>query len=374
MVDGIVYGRQAHGGINTYFNKVMTYLSNKPDVWVDVIVPKRALGAIPNGRIAHLPAIKLKFATGISWRLDQWLTKSVNKLFMTGRAWTRRQCVYHSTYFTTIYPAVPQVATVYDMNHERFAGQFDEDWSRWLRKTYRSYVECADKIIAISNSTKADIVRFYGIPEDRIEVTHLATDPREFYFDDDLGRCEQFVTHESVSRPFVLFVGGRMYYKNFSRLLTAFGASQFSKRGSLLVVGPAWAETERAEIESLGLASKVTLIENPPVRVLRVLYSRAAAFVYPSLFEGFGIPLLEAMACKTAVAAADTEVFREVAGPAAQYFDPTSVEGMANAIDEASAEPRRQALIEAGESRVAQFSWERCAEATYRVYREVLGT
>jgi len=373
LVDGSVYGFQPHGGVNTYFSKLMTCLSTKPDVHIDVVVPRSPAGLIPNGRIRHLRAVRVDLRA-ISYRLHCSLARHLDKALMTARARSRFNCVFHSTLYTTVYRIVPQVATVYDLNHERLTGSFtDERWRQWLQKTYPSYVKAADKVIAISHATKADLVRYYGIPAERIQVVHLATDRREFYFDDDVSACTQWFNRAVVSRPFVLYVGGRWHYKNFSTLLKAFAASRFSRDGLLLVAGGPWTEAERSQIESLGLLSRVKLIENPPVPALRILYSLARALVYPSLYEGFGIPLLEAMACQTAVVASDTAVFREVAGDAAQYFDPKDISATADAIDQAIEDGKRRALIEAGDSQVSKYSWERCAEETYRVYRDVLG-
>ena len=142
---------------------------------------------------------------------------------------------------------------------------------------------------------------------------------------------------------------------------------------TLVVAGRPWSLNELVRIRDLDLESKVRLIINPSNKVLRVLYSCAAAFVYPSFNEGFGIPLLEAMACGTLVLASDIDVFHEVAGNAALYFDPFDRDGTSRVLQASLDDGIKRQYASRGLVQVAKYSWDQCAEQTHAVYRKALG-
>jgi len=375
MVDGLVYGFQKFGGINSYFNSIIPHLARTPGVEVSLLTPRNMVGEAPRWGAARIRRSSLCCKSGLSWKLDRHLSNGceiANKALTTVRAWSNRDCVYHSTYFSTVYGVVPQVATVYDMNHELFPNRFDQEdkeFGSWLRRRYREYVAAADRVIAISNKTRDDVVKYYGVDDRKIRVIHLAVDRNEFYHSGDLERSGAGLSGEELDRPFLLYVGNRnTVYKNFLPMLSAFAASRFRRDGLLVVAGTPWTLEEREKIDRLKLGQSVRLVLNPPLGALRTLYSSARGFIYPSLHEGFGIPLLEAMACETAVLAADTAVFREVAGNAALFFNPNDVEEMAIAIDRILDDDVRAALIYEGRSQLNRYSWERCARETLEVY------
>jgi glycosyltransferase involved in cell wall biosynthesis len=253
------------------------------------------------------------------------------------------------------------------MNHEIFPARYQGDWGEWLRRQYRTCLRQATRIIAISETTKNDVMRFYGHPSEKIDVVQPAVDRTLF-------RPRQSDARFAAldGEPYVLYVGGRGGYKNFGNLLEGFAQSAAKGRLALVVAGPPWRETERAQLARLGLESRARLVAHPSAEQLAQLYSGARAFIYPSLHEGFGIPLLEAMASGTMVLASDIAVFHEVAGPAAVYFDPHQPVDIARALETPLSETARTQLIDHGMRQVARYSWERCAEQTYAVYRKVL--
>jgi glycosyltransferase involved in cell wall biosynthesis len=376
MVDGVVYGFQQFGGINTYFNEVMSRLAKRPDTTVEIFLPHRCSGKVPPP-----PVLKLRRdlfpeqGLGISWRLDQWvrlLLKKLNNAARYLRTRTRRQCVFHSTYFTWLPDGVPQVASAYDMNHELFAEDYNNDWGVWLRRQYREYLTRATRIVAISENTKKDIVRFYHIDSSLIDVVHLAIDRNRFWPECDPERRNYLRRIASLEGPYLLYVGARNCYKNFDGLLRALAQSPRRERLTLAVAGRPLEERELALVRDLGLEDRVRPIINPPDEVLRSLYSFAAGFVYPSYHEGFGIPLLEAMACGTLVLASDTEVFHEVAGDAALYFKPDDSGDIGKTLEAALDEPTRREYRERGFAQLSRYSWERCATQTYEVYQKAL--
>jgi glycosyltransferase involved in cell wall biosynthesis len=290
------------------------------------------------------------------------------------RARSLRDCVFQSTYFTYLEAAVAQVAIVYDMNHERFREVYDlSEWGQWLRRQYRTYVERATRVIAISEQTRRDIVQFYGIPPERIDVTPLAVSRKLFWPDRSLEQAGVLIGRFGIERPFLLYVGLRdARYKNFGRLLTAFAESGLAGSLLLVVAGAKWNDEEERLVKASGVAANVRLVVQPEAGVLRNLYSSSLAFVYPSRFEGFGIPLLEAMACETFVLAADTPVFHEVGGDAPVYFDAEDTKAMARTLRAALDSNVRAAHIALGRERVKGFTWDRCARETFAVYQKAL--
>src|SRR5262249_16962118 len=158
-----------------------------------------------------------------------------------------------------------------------------------------------------------DVCAYYGVDPARVSVVHLATNPRVFWHEEDQERVGALLGRPGRPTKYLLFVGYRGHYKNFPTFLRAYAASAFRREGPVGLAGDRWTDPEKALIGDLGLAGQVVAVEHPPDETLRLLYSNAAAFVYPSYGEGFGAPALEAMACGTPAVLADIPVFREVA-------------------------------------------------------------
>jgi glycosyltransferase involved in cell wall biosynthesis len=375
LVDGIVYGRQRYGGINTYLNQVLPRVARNPDTQVDLLVPRQCIGALPGSPVRHLPRDFLPTRTGLSWRLDQRLEPLLEslKLALFGlRAKAKSKAVFHSSYFTSVPRSIPHVAIVHDMNHELFPDAYTDPAGVWLRKRYPEYLRRATRIIAVSATTKKHAVQHYGIPPDTIDVIHHAVDTTTFYPERKDLHLETLRSTLGIRLPYVLFVGGRWHYKNFGAVLEA--TSRLLRRTGLrlVVAGPPWSQRERAEIAAHPAAPALHLVEYPDDGLLRVLYGFATAFIFPSLNEGFGIPLLEAMACGAPVVAADTAVFHEIAGAAALYFDPDDPCDLARAIERCLDDRTAEEYRNRGLARVARYSWDRTAAETYATYERAV--
>jgi glycosyltransferase involved in cell wall biosynthesis len=370
LIDGAVYGVQRHGGINTYFNEVVARLARRPDTAVEVLLPLLPLSRPPRDRRVRLRRLLLPATLGFRTRRPlALLNGAIRALYLR----TRPRCVFHGTYFDWAPAGVPQVATVHDMNHELYPERYANEWGDFLRARYREYVRRATWVIAVSQKTKADVIQFYGIDPTRVEVVHHAVDPEAFW-PDRTPQALAFVREQlGQARPYLLYVGGRGdWYKNFPALLEVFGA--FGPRAglALVVAGRPWTSAEAADLRRRGLGGAVRLVPHPTTDQLRALYGSAHAFVYPSVHEGFGIPLLEAMACGSPVLASDIAVFREVAGDAALFFDPADPGAIGGRIEDSLDPARREGLVARGLERVQLFSWEKCAEATHQVYLKAL--
>jgi len=239
----------------------------------------------------------------------------------------------------------------------------------------RLAIERADALIAVSESTRRDLIERMNAPAERIVVTHEAADP-------GLGRVADPARLAAVRRRyelperFVLFVGAMEPRKNLSRLLAAFAALPPALRGEyrLVVAGAqGWLnDSVRARAEKLGLADDVRFVGYVAQEDIAALYSLATVFAYPSLWEGFGLPVLEAMACGTPVLTSDVSSLPEVAGDAALLVCPTDVDAIAGGLTRLlESAPLRADLAARGLCRAAAFSWERCARETLAVYTSV---
>jgi glycosyltransferase involved in cell wall biosynthesis/2-polyprenyl-3-methyl-5-hydroxy-6-metoxy-1,4-benzoquinol methylase len=233
----------------------------------------------------------------------------------------------------------------------------------------------ADRIIAVSMQTKKDLMDYFYIPEERIHVIHEA--PRKVYYPErNLEVIRGTLERLGIFHNFILFVGSLEPRKNLTTLLRAYaGYVQGHSGQELLVVagGQGWLTDDLPQVAAeLGIADRVKFLGYVQEADLRVLYSAAKLFVYPSIFEGFGLPPLEAMACGAPVITSNTSALPEVMGDAAILIDPHNSEELCQMMqkvlrnDELRFGMRQQSL-----ARAQLFSWERTAEATLAVYEAV---
>lgn len=270
--------------------------------------------------------------------------------------------IYHPTYYVDALPfsRIKKVATALDMIHELFPNQFSGDDLTTKRK--RQLFHTAELIISISEHTKKDLIDIFRIPAEKIRVIPLAQSLP----------TPQAIKSSVSEKPYFLYVGLRGGYKNFSGLLSAFGKAGLAKDFDLVCFGGGpLLENEKNEINDLGISAAIHQISGDD-QVLANTYARAWAFVYPSLYEGFGIPPLEAMACGCPVIACRSSSIPEVVGDAAQMFSPDSEESLIEALRRiAQDHSLRQRLIPAGLGRERQFSWDKTYAEHLKVYQEL---
>ncbi len=271
--------------------------------------------------------------------------------------------------------ARPTVVTVHDLAFEREPDCAVPSLRDYLRAVVPRAARKATHIIAVSETTKRDIMELYGIPERKITVVYEGIAPAL------QERPQSYVSRTmlapyGITDPYILSVGTIEPRKNYVRLLEAYRIlAERGIRQHLVIAGaPGWMyEPVFNRIRELGLNDRVTLLR-PSDEHLAALYGGADAFVYPSLYEGFGIPALEALAAGVPSAVTERSALPEVVGDAAILLDPTDVESIAHAIDLILADKHlRERLREAGPARAAAFSWARAADETIAVYRAVAG-
>ncbi len=272
------------------------------------------------------------------------------------------------------------VVTIHDMGYMRFPESHTPSQRRYLRLSTKWGVGTASQLIAISNTTRDDLIRYIGAPPAKISVVHHGVSSRFRPVEDqDLIAATQ--AKYGITRPYFLYVGTIQPRKNLARLIEAYAQAlqianphleSLTVSPQLVIAGKrGWltGEIERQATQLFGP-------DSPSVRFtgyiadedLPALLSGALAFVFPSLYEGFGMPILEAMACGTPVLASATSALPEIAGDAALLIDPEDTAAIADGLARlASDAALRDDLRARGLARAGQFTWERCAEETLAV-------
>lgn len=278
----------------------------------------------------------------------------------------------------------PYVVTVHDMSSLLY-DEMPARRHRFRRYQFRRGLERAGRIIAVSNATQRDIEGLFGINARKIRQIYNAPDPQFLAAGPDPSDPEQQLTLEryQIRRPFLLYVGTIRPQKNIPRLVEAFAVLRAELEGHptygnlrLIIIGDEISrhpEVRRTVIQTR-VEQAVRFLGFVPFDTLRTFYASAAAFVFPSLYEGFGLPPLEAMASGTPVVTSNVSSLPEVVGDSAVLVNPENVFEIARGIREALInESLREALIRKGHQQARKFSWEATARQVLEVYREFAG-
>lgn len=357
LYDNQIFDLQRFGGISRYFCEIIQRLHLDYDIAVryslNYYIANWSLG---KHRIP-LPRFIFKYYRKHLLLKNRELTK---QLLQTSHAY-----LFHPTYYDPSFlehiGEHPYVVTVHDMIHERLSNQFPDAEETINNK--REVITRANRIIAISENTKKDIIELLHIHPDKIDVIYHGTSMKSFSGKHTLQLPEKYL----------LFVGDRTAYKNFNRFLHSFATLCAEDEELFLVcTGNKFNKSEKDLLSTLNIENKVIQIKASDKRLCE-LYSRAELFVFPSLYEGFGIPILEAYACCCPVALSNNSCFPEIAGEAGVYFDPYSEQSIIEAIKEVIYnKERKMELIRLGEDRLRLYSWEKAAAQTEESYKKVL--
>jgi glycosyltransferase involved in cell wall biosynthesis len=368
LYDHQIFSYQAFGGASRYYCELMSVFERAGEPAFELGVAES-----PNEYLARSSFYRGK-KTAKGGTATFLRTYARNELATLAAARRDRHDILHTTFYD---PGVLRnvrggklVVTVLDMIPEMFPEMFDTtSWygrlvtKRWIEGK-RTLCERADAILAISEHTKQDVVAFYGIDPARITVTHLANRLS--------GGAEQPRPSGAPAR-YVLFVGTRNTYKNFDRFIAAVAPLLGPDLGVLCIGGGALSPGELELLDSHRVRDRV-IQRSVRDDELAACYAHAEVFVFPSRYEGFGIPILEAMACRCPVVLARASCFPEIAGDAALYFDPDDEQALRDTLARVLADETLRADLRArGDERAAGFTWEATAERTAAAYRAVLG-
>ncbi len=332
----------------------------------------RGRGSRPLAGLEHLPARTVR-AGYKPWRMAIWLGQLARIPFnrlLPGAT------LYHATeHLLMPLRNLPTVLTVHDLIFELFP-RFHKPLNYWyLHWTMPLYCRRADRIIAVSQATRRDLTQHYGVAPERITVVYEAAAPH--FRPASPQAIAALRARYALPDRFLLHVGTIEPRKNLERLLDALALLRRQGQDVYLVLagGKGWLyEGFFRKLERFPHREAVRWLGYVPDEALPALYSAATLCVVPSLYEGFGLPVLEAMACGTPVVCSRSGSLPEVGGAAARYFDPNDVEAMAAAIGAVWQDGDAQAAMrEQGLAQAARFSWERAAEETMAVYRRLKG-
>ncbi len=356
-----IFALQSFGGISRYFVELAEKLSSRSEVTSTTILAPLHINSHLN--ICSVNTLGKKV---MAIPAKHYVLPLINRFCSRISLKNAKPDIFHETYYTDkpLYPNAPRVLTVYDMIHERYPEYFS-GIERVVPYKKANAVHRADHVITISHSTRDDLIAFLDVPEHKISVIPLATS----FASGSLQKND--ITHD---KPYLLYVGLRNRVKNFITLFKAYAQSkQLHTHFDLVCVGGGeFSESELKMIKGLGLEKKVQHI-NADDKKLISLYVNATLFIYPSLYEGFGLPLLEAMRCHCPIICSKTSSMPEIAGDAAIYFDPQNHDELRQVIEDvANSTETLQLLKKRGYVRQKLYSWEKCAEKTALLYKNLM--
>lgn len=381
LFDNQIFKAQKYGGISRYFSELFKYFNE-----VDNFEYELPIRDTNNEYLKNIPPFsKMNLSRKVFFpNINSKLRRVLNKLndIIDSDSNTNRtkkllreqnfdifHPTYYSTYFLKYLKNKPMVLTVHDMIHEIYPKYFFLDQGR-TKQQKKKLILRADKIIAISENTKKDIMHFYDIPENKIKV---------IYHGNSLQPVKNIpLNTPKIPNKYILFVGARGLYKNFNYFLQSISSILKKDKDINVVVAGGYSKknnfstSESALFKKLGIEKQIFQYSIND-EILAYLYQNAICLVFPSIYEGFGIPVLEAFACNCPAVISNTSSLPEVGGDAALYFDPTDSDSILESVTKVIYnESLRQDLILKGKEQLKKFSWDKTAQETIKLYSETL--
>ena len=366
LYDAQMFTWQNYGGATRYFYELMSRFCNDPELHVSFPILLSDNYYIRNCSFAK----HWRGAQKLSFKGKMRVYRLINQLYNRHKVPNIPFDLLHPTcynpYFLKCLKGRPYIITVFDLIHELYPDTLATN-QKTMRKWKQTSILKADLLIAISESTKKDLIKFYGLQPSRIHVVPLAA---------SLSPNSSANAGAMRLPPrYVLYVGARAAgYKNFETLAQAFQLAGKKDKGLFLICvgGGPFTTSETRLFARLGISGKVRQMSMGDGE-LSAIYSRARALVYPSLYEGFGIPLLEAFTCGCPAAASNSSSLPEVGGDACLYFDPGNAGEMAEKIGALVEDGKlRDSLVEKGHLQARKFSWHITAAETKKVYLKLI--
>lgn len=354
LFDHQLFSYQKFGGASKYFAMLLNALPK--DVWETTTILSN------NEYVNYLNLFPHKsFCAKHYFRGQGRIMNELNKPYSIYRLRKQDYDVFHQTHFETYclkcIGTKPMVTTFHDVNFSTF------NPNKRIVGYQKKSLERADHIIAVSNNTKKDLVNMFNVREDKVSVIyHGIVHPKTYQKEDSL-----------VSYPYILYIGTRGYHKNFERFVRAFAllSNEYPNVKVVCTFKP-FTPQEIDFFRKLHVEERfVHFIADE--KEINILYQNALFFIFPSLYEGFGMPILEAMVNRCPVVLSNASCFPEIAEDAALYFDPLQEEDiclkMKSILDDSIL---RESLISKGIDRVKEFSWKKCAAQHLEVYKSLL--
>lgn len=382
LYDHQIFTFQNYGGISRYFCELMDQFSKDPDIEQTL-----ALHYSHNENLCNCHSLYQYWSSRSKFLCDTQIFPVIRKVthvdVLNRLRINQRESVrllreqdfdvfhptYYDPYFLQYLQQKPFILTVYDMIHELYPDYFSPNDPTKIRK--KELIERAEAIIAISESTKNDIIKFTNVDSDRISVVYLGN---PFEYLDQSHQVKNNFEHPILEKPYILFVGNRNGYKNFIFFIKSV-AKLLKKDENLRIYcagGGPFTPHELKILAELNIFSKVRFVKTNDL-IMKHLYENAQAFIFPSLYEGFGLPILEAFSCGCPALLSNSSSLSEVGADAACYFDPNDPESLIQSIETVLSDDHyREKLIRKGFERLKLFSWENTAHGTKKVYDNLL--
>ena len=354
---------QKYGGISRYFIELAKNIEvyNNLQTKVKIISPLYKTEYLSDMHqkflLGGLKVPDFKGSARLCSIINSFISPILSKLYYPD--------IVHDTYYNAVKNnngQIKKIITVHDMIHELFPDQFSKKDKTTKLKKFA--VSEADHIICVSNNTRKDLINIFNVDIKKTSVVHHG-----FYFETD-----KIKEPLNINKPYILYVGSRNGYKNFNRFIEAFSYPKIKDCFDLIIFGGG-----KLTYREINLLVKFKI----PKRSFRVVsgddatlagyYKNASLFVYPSIYEGFGMPPLEAMQFGCPVVCSNSSSIPEVVGNAALLFDPYSVTSIRNKIISVLYDDElKLSLTSKGYEQIKKFSWKKCAIETYRIYKKVL--
>ncbi|MEX2425875.1 MAG: glycosyltransferase family 1 protein [Thermomicrobiaceae bacterium] len=363
--------RQA--GVSRYIEHLLRFLPGELDSGDELLVYAGDAARVSE-RIDELPA-------SLQWNWTNWPTGKVpvrilwEQLAFPVLARSHKADLIHGP--VNVVPVAsgkPSIVTIHDLAFLQYPEQYPGFQRRYLTRMTRASTHRADRVIAVSEFTGRDVAERLGVPESKIVAVPNGVSG-DFFPRQGTKELDSFRREKDLPDEFLLFTGTLQPRKNVIGLLRAYSLLDRSDRLPLYIVGgTGWMfSTIFDEVKQLGIEADVHFAGYAASESLPLWYSAATAFIYPSFYEGFGLPVLEAMACGTPVITSNRTSLPEVVGDAGLLVDPDDPDDIAAAMRALLADSDyRTALGETGRMRAQGYSWKRTARETAAVYRQVL--
>lgn len=354
LVDGIVFENSSQIGIWRVFYETIRRTSR--DIDYTILLCQRPKQPLPEGvrveQSSHRRVLRRRNVPGR-------ILRRVSAVNLERRY---PDAVWHSTFYS-LDPrrCGKSVVTVYDMIAEKHFALVG-GWAQQQRDQKLPAISRADKAIAISNTTAADLIRFFGEWEGKVAVMPLGAEHI---------RSESLSIAVGNSSSAVLYVGSRGGYKNYGSVVEALSLKQWPTGLRLRVVGPPFSEMETDLHRYYGVSDSIDHVGRVSDAQLADEYRRAVCFIFPSIAEGFGIPVLESQANSCVALLSDTSIFREIAGEGALFFDPHDCRSICDAACRSRDARVREAVLMAAKDNLTRFSWDDAARAVANVYSSI---
>lgn len=364
LYDHQIFTNQQYGGISRYFFELI----------------KRFDGIEDSCEVATLLSNNAYYNKGVNSKLKPFFPNSDSRLLGKISRTVNQQIsslgvekgnfdIFHPTYYNDYFidkvKSKPFVVTFYDMIHEKLSNQFDDlKLDKKIFDTKRRFLESSDRIIAISETTKKDIIDIYDVDSSKIDVVYLGNSLQNLFIGND----------RLVEEDYILFVGNRGSYKNFNFFIKTITQLLTDNNLRLICAGGGnFTQDELMLLKQLHIENRVVFKKILNDDVLANYYTNALFFCFPSLYEGFGIPVLETFACGCPALLSVGGSLPEVAGDAALYFDPTDTDSLIKSASELiNNQSLRQSLREKGYNRLKYFSWDKTFQDHLEVYKTVV--